>query len=34
MAYRGIMADLLRRVADQADPAAFRELYDTFGPRV
>ena len=28
------MADLLRRVADQADPAAFRELYETFGPRV
>ena len=34
MAYRGIMADLLRRVADRADPAAFRELYETFGPRV
>lgn len=33
-AYRGIMADLLRRVADQADPAAFRELYEAFGPRV
>ena len=28
------MADLLRRVAEQADPAAFRELYETFGPRV
>lgn len=28
------MADLLRRVADQADPAAFRELYEAFGPRV
>lgn len=28
------MADLLRRVAEQADPAAFRELYDAFGPRV
>ena len=34
MAYRSIMADLLRRVADRADPAAFRELYETFGPRV
>jgi RNA polymerase sigma-70 factor (ECF subfamily) len=33
-AYRGIMADLLRRVAERADPAAFRELYETFGPRV
>jgi RNA polymerase sigma-70 factor (ECF subfamily) len=33
-AYRGIMADLLRRVADQTDPAAFRELYEAFGPRV
>jgi RNA polymerase sigma-70 factor, ECF subfamily len=33
-AYRGIMADLLRRVAEQADSAAFRELYETFGPRV
>jgi RNA polymerase sigma-70 factor (ECF subfamily) len=28
------MADLLRRVAERADPAAFRELYETFGPRV
>jgi RNA polymerase sigma-70 factor (ECF subfamily) len=28
------MADLLRRVADQTDPAAFRELYEAFGPRV
>ena len=28
------MADLLRRVAEQADPAAFRELYQTYGPRV
>jgi RNA polymerase sigma-70 factor (ECF subfamily) len=28
------MADLLRRVAEQADPAAFRELYRTYGPRV
>ncbi|MBX9589199.1 MAG: sigma-70 family RNA polymerase sigma factor [Hyphomonadaceae bacterium] len=33
-AYRGIMADLLRRVAERADPAAFRELYETYGPRV
>lgn len=29
-----IMADLLRRVAEQAEPAAFRELYQTYGPRV
>ncbi len=28
------MADLLRRVAEQADPAAFRELFQTYGPRV
>jgi RNA polymerase sigma-70 factor, ECF subfamily len=28
------MADLLRRVAEQADTAAFRELYQTYGPRV
>ena len=28
------MADLLRRVADEADLAAFRELYQTYGPRV
>jgi RNA polymerase sigma-70 factor (ECF subfamily) len=28
------MADLLRRVAERADPAAFRELYQAFGPRV
>jgi RNA polymerase sigma-70 factor (ECF subfamily) len=28
------MADLLRRVAETADPAAFRELYQTYGPRV
>jgi RNA polymerase sigma-70 factor (ECF subfamily) len=28
------MADLLRRVAERADPAAFRELYETYGPRV
>mgnify|MGYP001293435240 FL=1 len=28
------MADLLRRVAERADPAAFRELYEAFGPRV
>jgi RNA polymerase sigma-70 factor, ECF subfamily len=30
----GIMADLLRRVAEQADPAAFHELYQAYGPRV
>jgi RNA polymerase sigma-70 factor (ECF subfamily) len=29
-----IMADLLRRVAEQADTAAFRELYQLYGPRV
>lgn len=28
------MADLLRRIAEQADPEAFRELYETYGPRV
>jgi len=28
------MADPLRRLAEQADPAAFRELYQTYGPRV
>jgi len=28
------MADLLRRVAEQADPEAFRELFQTYGPRV
>jgi RNA polymerase sigma-70 factor (ECF subfamily) len=28
------MADLLRRVAERADIAAFRELYQTYGPRV
>jgi RNA polymerase sigma-70 factor, ECF subfamily len=28
------MADLLRRVAEQVDLAAFRELYQTYGPRV
>jgi RNA polymerase sigma-70 factor (ECF subfamily) len=28
------MADLLQRIAERADPAAFRELYETFGPRV
>jgi RNA polymerase sigma-70 factor (ECF subfamily) len=33
-AVRSVMADLLRRVADEADPAAFRELYQTYGPRV
>ena len=30
----GTMADLLRRVAERADPAAFRELYQAYGPRV
>ena len=33
-AVRGVMADLLRRVAEQADVSAFRELYQTYGPRV
>jgi RNA polymerase sigma-70 factor (ECF subfamily) len=28
------MADLLRRVAEHADPSAFRELYQSYGPRV
>lgn len=28
------MADLLRRIAERADRAAFRELYETYGPRV
>jgi RNA polymerase sigma-70 factor (ECF subfamily) len=28
------MADLLRRVVERADTAAFRELYQTYGPRV
>ena len=28
------MTDLLRRVAEQAEPSAFRELYQTYGPRV
>jgi RNA polymerase sigma-70 factor (ECF subfamily) len=28
------MAELLRRVADAADEAAFRELYQAYGPRV
>jgi RNA polymerase sigma-70 factor (ECF subfamily) len=31
---RGVMADLLRRVAEEGDLAAFRELYRTYGPRV
>ena len=30
----GAMADLLRRVAERADTTAFRELYQTYGPRV
>ena len=33
-AVRGVMADLLRQVAEKADVAAFRELYQTYGPRV
>lgn len=28
------MADLLQRIAERADPAAFRELYEAYGPRV
>jgi RNA polymerase sigma-70 factor (ECF subfamily) len=28
------MADLLRRIAERSDPAAFRELYEAYGPRV
>ena len=32
--HRIIMADLLRRIAERSDPAAFRELYETYGPRV
>lgn len=28
------MADLLKRVADEADEVAFRELYQAYGPRV
>ena len=28
------MADLLRRVAEEREPTAFRELYQTYGPRV
>jgi RNA polymerase sigma-70 factor (ECF subfamily) len=30
----GVMADLLQRVAERADAAAFRELYQAYGPRV
>ena len=33
-ALRGIMPDLLHRIAEQADPAAFRELYQAYGPRI
>src|SRR5262245_51855312 len=33
-AHRGIMADLLRRIAERSDPAAFRELYEAYRPRV
>jgi RNA polymerase sigma-70 factor (ECF subfamily) len=28
------MEDLLRRVAERTDPAAFRELYEAYGPRI
>jgi RNA polymerase sigma-70 factor (ECF subfamily) len=28
------MADLLRRIAERSDPAAFRELFEAYGPRV
>jgi len=28
------MADLLQRIAERADPTAFRELYEAYGPRV
>ncbi len=28
------MADLLQRIAERTDPAAFRELYEAYGPRV
>jgi RNA polymerase sigma-70 factor (ECF subfamily) len=28
------MEELLRRVAERTDPAAFRELYEAYGPRV
>jgi len=28
------MGDLLQRIAERADPAAFRELYEAYGPRV
>jgi RNA polymerase sigma-70 factor (ECF subfamily) len=28
------MADLLQRIAERADPAAFREFYEAYGPRV
>jgi RNA polymerase sigma-70 factor (ECF subfamily) len=28
------MADLLRRIAERSDTAAFRELYEAYGPRV
>jgi RNA polymerase sigma-70 factor (ECF subfamily) len=28
------MADLLQRVAERGEPTAFRELYQTYGPRV
>jgi RNA polymerase sigma-70 factor (ECF subfamily) len=33
-AHHRIMADLLQRIAERADPAAFRELYEAYGPRV
>jgi RNA polymerase sigma-70 factor, ECF subfamily len=34
LACRDIMTDLLRRIAERADPEAFRELYEAYGPRV
>jgi RNA polymerase sigma-70 factor (ECF subfamily) len=33
-ACRDVMEDLLRRVAERTDPAAFRELYEAYGPRI
>jgi RNA polymerase sigma-70 factor (ECF subfamily) len=33
-AVQEIMPDLLRRIAEQSDPAAFQELYEAYGPRV
>ena len=34
LARHDIMANLLRRVAERADNEAFRELYETYGPKV